>query len=160
MTFKLSKIFDYIGYYAPGTLGLVTLFFTLDQKMPTIVFVVGSVCNLLLNTGLKMYFQQPRPTLIQHSFALDFSDVHKSCCRLGPHEYGMPSGHAQIVWFNTVFIALALKNKYITLIYAAISICTMIQRVQYNNHTLSQVLAGMVVGTIFAYVLYKEILII
>jgi len=154
------KTFDYIGYCGPIILGLVTLFFTLDKKMHTIVFAVGSVCNVLLNHGLKIWLKQPRPTINQHSFAFDFSDVYNNCSNWGVHEYGMPSGHAQVVWFNTVFIALALKNNYITLIYAAISTCSMIQRVQYNNHTLPQVLAGMVVGAVFAYCLYSQVLII
>jgi membrane-associated phospholipid phosphatase len=160
MNFKLSKIFDYIGYSAPIILGVITLFFTLDNKMTTIVFAVGSACNLLLNNGLKIWLKQPRPTIKQHSFASDFSDMYNNCSEWGVHEYGMPSGHAQVVWFNTIFIALALNNNYITLIYAAISTCSMIQRVQYNNHSLFQVLAGMVVGAVFVYFLYSEVLII
>jgi membrane-associated phospholipid phosphatase len=160
MNFKLSKLFDYIGFSAPYFLIPVTLFLIIHKKMATIVFIAGYIGNMILNTALKLCFQEPRPSLIQHSFALDFSDVYKNADELGPHEYGMPSGHSQTVWFITTFITMALKNHTISLVYAVISICTMIQRVQYNNHTMSQVLAGMIVGSLFAYWLYSEILII
>ena len=160
MNFKLSQMFDYIGFSAPYFLIPVTLFLIIHKKMTVIVFIVGYISNIILNTALKLCFQQSRPSQVQHSFALDFSDVYKNAHELGSHEYGMPSGHAQSVWFLTTFITMVLKNYTISLVYAGISICTMIQRVQYKNHTMNQVLAGMVIGSLFAYWLYSEILII
>jgi membrane-associated phospholipid phosphatase len=160
MNFRLSKTFDYIGYFAPLFLFVVTIFLILHKRMTTLVFIAGYIGNLILNAALKMCFQQPRPSQTQHSFGWDFSDVYKNADKLGPHEYGMPSGHSQTVWFITTFITMALKDNMISLVYAGISICTMIQRIQYKNHTMNQVLAGMVVGSLFAYWLYSEILII
>ena len=160
MNFKLSQMFDYIGFSAPYFLIPNTLFLILHNKMAVIVFIMGCISNLILNVALKLCFQQSRPSNIQHSFALDFSDVYKNADELGPHEYGMPSGHAQSVWFITAFITMVLKNHTISFVYTVISICTMIQRVQYKNHTMNQVLVGMIVGSLFAYWLYSEILII
>jgi len=160
MNFKLSQMFDYIGFSAPYFLIPITLFLILHKKMAVIVFIVGYISNIILNVALKLCFQQSRSSNIQHSFALDFSDVYKNAHELGPHEYGMPSGHAQSVWFITAFITMVLKNHTISFVYTVISICTMIQRVQYKNHTMNQVLAGMIVGSLFAYWLYSEILII
>ena len=74
--------------------------------------------------------------------------------RFGPDQYGMPSGHAQMVFFSTSFIFFALKNKYISLVYFIISLISMYQRVKYKNHTVSQVVGGAFVGSISGYLFY------
>jgi membrane-associated phospholipid phosphatase len=66
----------------------------------------------------------------------------------------MPSGHAQSVFFSTVFIYLALKDIKITVLYLIISLLTMYQRVLFNSHTVLQVLAGALVGILFAGFIY------
>lgn len=155
-----QKMFSYIGYFAPNYLFFLSVFLLLPNRMATITLIVGYAANLALNSGLKIWVQEQRPSQNQHSFAHDLSDVYVHASELGVHEYGMPSGHSQAVWFLTAYIALAMKNTYITALYASLSICTMIQRVKYKNHTIQQVFAGMVVGILFAYGLYRAVLII
>jgi membrane-associated phospholipid phosphatase len=66
----------------------------------------------------------------------------------------MPSGHAQSVFFSTIFIYLALKQKNILFLYIIISFIVCYQRVYYEYHTLSQVIVGSIVGSSFAYFVY------
>lgn len=156
----LQKMFSYIGYFAPNYLFFLSIFLLLPNRMATIMLIVGYAANLALNSGLKIWVQELRPSQKQHSFAFDLSDVYVQASELGVHEYGMPSGHSQAVWFLTTYTAMAMKNNYITALYASLSICTMIQRVKYKNHTIQQVFAGMIVGVLFAYGLYRTVLII
>ena len=68
--------------------------------------------------------------------------------------FGMPSNHAQKAFYSTIFIHLALKNIYVTLLYLIISLITMYQRVENKSHSVVQVIAGAMVGGIFAYFIY------
>ena len=74
--------------------------------------------------------------------------------RFGPDQYGMPSGHAQSVFFSTSFLFFALKNKYVSLVYLIVSLNSMYQRVKYKNHTVSQVVCGAIIGSICGYLFY------
>jgi len=75
--------------------------------------------------------------------------------RLGFDRFGMPSGHAESVFFSLVFIYLALKNTKITFVYLLVCLNTLYQRVKYKNHTVAQVIIGSLVGTIIAFIFFK-----
>jgi membrane-associated phospholipid phosphatase len=70
---------------------------------------------------------------------------------MGVQEYGMPSGHAQSVFFSLIFIHYALKNDWLTFFYFCIAIITAVQRIIYKNHSLEQVIAGGIVGGCLGY---------
>ena len=67
----------------------------------------------------------------------------------------MPSGHSQSCGFCLGFIYFATYNIYITLFYLFISLCTLIQRVTYKNHTILQVIIGFFIGWLFSYFVYN-----
>ena len=70
----------------------------------------------------------------------------------------MPSGHAQSVYFSTIYLFLVLfKHKWSITVYFFLIICliTFYQRVKYEFHTVNQVFAGGFVGMIFAYLVYS-----
>jgi membrane-associated phospholipid phosphatase len=75
--------------------------------------------------------------------------------RLGFDRFGMPSGHAQSVFFSTAFIYFALKNVKISLFYLLISLNTLYQRVKYKNHSIGQVIIGSLVGSVIGYAFFK-----
>jgi hypoxanthine phosphoribosyltransferase len=67
--------------------------------------------------------------------------------------YGMPSGHTETA---TVVSLLLLSKKYIS-IYFAITIIflTMLQRLLSKMHSLQQVFAGLIIGTIYSAIYIK-----
>jgi membrane-associated phospholipid phosphatase len=166
LKYQFSRTFDYIGNFAPSLLLLLSIYLLLPNKLALVTLLAGYWMNLEIKAMLKHWAQAHLPSLSQrpveyyHMFAIDLSDIYNDKSNQITHVYGMPSGHVQSVWFITMFIALTLKHDYITALYVGVSICTMIERVKYDNHTIQQVFAGMVAGILFAYVLYNVVLII
>jgi membrane-associated phospholipid phosphatase len=148
--FDITYIFDWIGYLAPNTLFFSSIFFLYKKNVLLSLFIIGSILNLAINNILKGIIKQPRPDEDIQIFNAS-KMLNK---RFGPDQYGMPSGHAQMVFFSTSFIFFALKNKYISLVYFIISLISMYQRVKYKNHTVSQVVGGAFVGSISGYLFY------
>jgi len=142
--------FDCIGYFGPQLLFFVTLF--LIRTKPTFLFwyIVGYLLNIGVNIVLKLCIQEPRPS--EDLALFNISLTHGK--RIGFDQYGMPSGHAQQVFYSALFIAWLLKNPWITMLYFLISTGTAIQRVQYKNHTISQVIWGSIVGAIIGTIFY------
>jgi membrane-associated phospholipid phosphatase len=138
----IIKSIDSIGYLGPQLLFFASIYFLFDKLTSLSVYFVGFFLNILLNTVLKLLIQEPRPTEDKRLFNLEILNGK----RIGYDRYGMPSGHAEGVFYSTAFIFLTLKNKWIGFIYLLISLITCYQRVAYKNHTFIQVLIGGIIG--------------
>jgi membrane-associated phospholipid phosphatase len=66
----------------------------------------------------------------------------------------MPSGHAQYCGFLLAFITLVLNDPLITGIYAFLTLICMYQRYLYENHSIKQVVVGLIIGLAFGYLMY------
>lgn len=142
--------FDYIGYFGPQLLFFATLFLIRNKQTFLFWYIIGYALNIGLNIVLKLWMQEPRPS---EDYALfNISLTHGK--RIWFEQYGMPSGHAQGVFYSTLFIGLLLKQPWITMVYLFISIYTVIQCVQYKNHTVSQVIWGSIIGAIMGIIFY------
>jgi hypothetical protein len=117
------------------------------------IYLIGFVINSLLNFVLKGIIKQPRPSEDKHVFNVWLNNGMKGD-RLWFDRFGMPSGHAQSVFYSTFFIIFALQNTNINILYLIISLNTLYQRVKYKNHTVLQVIVGAIVGTIIGSLLY------
>jgi|LauGreSuBDMM15SN_2_FD.fasta_scaffold06010_3 membrane-associated phospholipid phosphatase len=148
--FEIEKIIHYIGWAGPNILIILTIFILLNKKYLLMSFIVGYGFNLILNLLLKGIVKQPRP---KEDIKLVNLAIN-SGRRMGFDIYGMPSGHAQLVFYCTIFIYLVTKKNNITLFYLFISFITLYQRVLYKNHTISQVVVGSFVGSLMGYVVY------
>jgi membrane-associated phospholipid phosphatase len=147
---SLIKIVDTIGYLGPQLLFISSIYFLFDKYTSLAVYFLGFFLNILLNIILKSYIQQPRPSEDKRLFNLEILNGK----RIGYDRYGMPSGHAEGVFYSTAFIFLTLKNKWIGLIYLLISLVTSYQRVSYQNHTFSQVFIGGLIGIFMGILFY------
>jgi membrane-associated phospholipid phosphatase len=147
---KLYILGDYIGIFAPVILFILTLF--LLRNMPTYLqfYVAGNILNNILNIILKIVIKEPRPNDEQK--AIEIGVVNGS--RIGFDKFGMPSGHAQNCGYNLAFINLTLNNLFITTLYVLITIVSLLQRYLYKNHTILQLVVGLVVGLGFGYLTY------
>jgi len=148
---KLYLLLDYIGLYAPIILFILSIFFLRNMYKYFYFFVVGFIFNNILNIVLKLLIKEPRPTTDQK--AIEIGIVNGA--RIGFDKFGMPSGHAQNCGYCLVFIIMTLNDHFITTLYLSISTISLFQRYLYNNHTILQLIIGVIIGTFFAYLTYN-----
>ncbi|CAK1603312.1 unnamed protein product [Parnassius mnemosyne] len=129
--------------------GFVTLIL-FRRDLHTIAFFCGTLANELLNIVLKHLICEARPLARGNLY----------------NEYGMPSSHAQYVWFFSVYVLYFFiirlhhinNNSIISALWRVIivgscltlAVLVSIGRVYLHYHTTSQVVVGGIVGFIFA----------
>ena len=153
---EIKYILKITGQKGPLIL-LFTSFILLWNKTTFLYYYFfGFFLNIILNLILKGLFKQPRPLEGKRIFqiALKYGSDYKYMNGIPFDMFGMPSGHAQSVFYSTVFIYLTLKNKKIALLYLLISLITLYQRVEYQMHTVLQVIIGSIIGAGFSYCIY------
>ena len=139
-----SVVFYAIGYF--GEILMVVISCLLLYKTPfnLVVYLLGAVFNVFLNKAvLKPLIKQPRPLK-----PVKFLDTEKFTYA----SYGMPSGHSQFVFYSIAYLYLVdpkMQPWYI--IVLAIGIITIYERWVFRNHTLEQLIAGVLVGSAVAY---------
>ncbi len=138
----MSNFIYKIGFLGPLLLFCITVYLLWNQML-VYVYVIGLVLNSILNKILKMVVQQKRP----HGKSI-MNETYS-----GIETYGMPSGHAQSVFYSITFLYL---YGYKSILFLGITCLTVYQRWKYNNHTLQQLLIGSFVGIGMAYFIYKQ----
>jgi membrane-associated phospholipid phosphatase len=149
----VHKAIKYAGKYGPLILFLPTVFFLSNKKNALIYYVAGFFLNSITNVCLKLLIQQPRPSDDKAKFDLAL-DRGKKFLYIPYDVFGMPSGHSQSVAFTTVFVFLTIQNNLFRLFCLMISVITLWQRVEYNHHTVLQVLVGSMVGGLISYMMF------
>lgn len=144
-------LLDYVAIFAPNILFILTIILLKTKSNLLFYYVSGSFINVLLNILLKLLFKQPRPKEDIKLIHL----LHSNGERFGYDTYGMPSGHTQTTFFSLTYIYLSLQNLRIAVVYLALCLLTMYQRLKYKNHTFWQVVVGAFVGVIFAVFVYR-----
>ena len=148
---SFQHIFDLIGFSAPGILFFTTIFLLRNKMNYMKYFIGGYFLTSILNTLLKYILKEPRPSNDWELFKIGIT--HKK--RFGYERYGMPSGHAQHCGYVLVFVTLVLNNPWITGIYSIFTLICMYQRYLYENHTIKQVVVGLLIGLGTGYLLYE-----
>jgi len=139
-----------IGFISPIILIIYSMYLLWNKNTLFVYYLIGLCCNSLLNLILKGIIKQPRP--IENTKLIN---IALNNGRIFPSDiYGMPSGHAQAALYSTIFIWLALKNKYILIFYLLLTIWTMYNRVNTKSHTILQVLVGTIIGAIIGYLFF------
>jgi dolichyldiphosphatase len=146
----MNYILNYIGLLAPVILLLLTIVFLFDKQTYMLFFIGGFILNNLFNILLKSIIKDPRP----NNDKLLIEILTANGKRLDFDKYGMPSGHAQMCGFALSYITLTLNNPYVTGLYLLITIISLIQRYKNNNHTLLQLIIGLLLGLIIGYLFY------
>jgi len=141
---------DYIGYYSPVILLLISTILLRNSCNYLKYFLYGYIGTNIFNIFLKGLIQDPRPSKDIKILELAIKNGH----RLSFDKYGMPSGHAQTCGFSLAFIALVFNDPYLTTAYGVISMITMYQRYVYNNHTIMQLIVGFVIGLLTGVFIY------
>jgi membrane-associated phospholipid phosphatase len=145
------------GGYAPILLILLSWYVLWDHKNLFFYYNVGLISNSVINLILKGLIQEPRPIFDNKKIRLMTAHAKDYFFQNGiPFEmYGMPSGHAQMAFFTSVFIYLSLKHTNLSYLYLAISLFICYQRIKIQYHSISQIIVGAIVGSGFAYIIYQ-----
>ena len=157
MNFYLSRI----GYHGPNTMLLLILImlFTVVQSSNIYLYIyviVWQIISHFINLTIKNTLKHPRPD----------SDKNENFKNLKPsidnyliihRNFGMPSGHAQAVISQLVFIALYFQQPILTTISIIQAGITLWQRCATHRHSIKQLIAGSMIGVIVGVSFYKII---
>lgn len=147
---EVSVIVDHIGYNGPIILIFLSSILLRNKRKYLFVYWVGSFINLLFNYLLKIIIKEPRPN--EDNKSLEWLNYDR--IRNDIDKYGMPSGHAQMMFFSVAFIYHVLKDIKLLLLFLILSLNTIKQRYNYKNHTFNQLMAGSIFGSIIGYLFY------
>lgn len=144
-------IFDYIGFYGPMILILVSIFSLWKRKYYVYSYLFFYMINIFLNKILKKLVREPRPnnSIDFRDIIFDYFDKYKE-----EEQFGMPSGHAQMIFYSISFLYLVTKSPILLFISLFIGVLTLYQRWKYRNHTIYQLFIGSLIGLIFGSSVY------
>lgn len=139
----MLHIFNHIGFWGPIMgLGVGAYHLPLIDAM---LFIIFAFTNLLTIKALKALIAQPRPGDPQALYSFEHYD--------GTESYGMPSGHASLSAFSVIYLYMYKGNIPAVTILALVQMpITLLQRYYTYAHSEIQLFAGMLVGTLMAYV--------
>jgi membrane-associated phospholipid phosphatase len=143
---QIVKTFDTIGFYGPLIVMGLIIIDLFSQPKYNWIYVVFVVVNEFVNRGLKLMVREPRP-----DGRIPFSD-HESYT--GASKYGMPSGHAQSIGFSLMYLWLVRTMDASWIICSFIGALTLYQRWKYRNHSIIQLLVGLLCGCGFGWVVW------
>ena len=139
-----------IGYQGPNILLSVIIgnLFWHNITQPSIYFaVVGwQIVNHLFNVVIKNTLKAPRPDSQPEEFDKLKETITLKNYMIIHRNFGMPSGHAQSVWSELIFIALYFKSPILTTVAAIQTGITLWQRYKAHRHSLKQLAVGSLLG--------------
>jgi membrane-associated phospholipid phosphatase len=138
-----------ISYLLPYLIFFVSIFLLQKKTRYLIYYILGYFINILLNILLKITIKLPRPT----EDIVTFNSAISQGKNISIDKFGMPSGHAQNIFYSTVFIYLVLHNNAILTIYLLLSFLTSYLCI-IDNHTIIQTLFGCIIGILVGYLIY------
>lgn len=146
-----------LGEYGPIFLIILSWYLLWDQKNLFFYYNIGIFVNAVLNLLLKGIIQEPRPLFDSKKMSLANQHLKNYYYQNGiPFDiYGMPSGHAQMTFFTTIFIYLSIRHTNLLYLYTIFSLFICYQRVKTNYHSISQVVVGSIIGLAFGYFVYQ-----
>jgi len=147
---EIHFILNYIGYYAPFILFGMSALLLRNMSTYLQLFVSGFILNNLINIGLKLFIKEPRPTKDQKAIEIGVTNG----ARIGFDKFGMPSAHAQNCAYCLSYIFFTLYNQFVSMGFIVLTILCSVQRYSNNNHTILQIIIGLIVGVTVGYCVY------
>ncbi|KAG1173424.1 hypothetical protein G6F70_003217 [Rhizopus microsporus] len=145
-----------LAYTREITIASVSLAILYFRSFHLIYFVIGAILTTLEAKVLKHIIKQPRP------------DSYKLVSKKKT-SYGMPSSHSQAMSFFAAYFQLVtmssilpehfrlfgLSASVLAALLSTFSLGVIWSRVQLGHHTVSQVMAGTILGTLSALVWFR-----
>lgn len=134
------------------------LIYTIFYKTPRreailiVVFIVllFVACDQISSSVFKPFFHRYRPT--HHP---DFENLVDIVNGYRGGQFGFISGHATNSFGLAVFLSLVFRNRWVTLSTLLWAIINAYSRIYLGVHFISDILAGAIVGTLIAVLLYE-----
>jgi membrane-associated phospholipid phosphatase len=140
----MHKWLDWIGMYGPFLMIVIAVMHLYSRIKYAFWLLVCLYLNETINVFLKQTIREPRPTEITPYIRR-------------PEYYGMPSGHAQNVFFIMVYSYIVEPSWGIMCLYFAISGITLLERYINKRHTIRQLIVGAIIGGVYAYICVSAI---
>ena len=152
----LNTCFYYIGNNSRYILLMTTMYLLWHKTNLLFFYLVGFFFNSLLNIVLKGIIQDPRPSEDTKLFNIALKNGKHLIFKNGISYdfFGMPSGHAQCLFYSTFYILFALKDLKIFGLYLLFSLIVLFQRVYFRYHNVLQLVVGVIIGILFACFIY------
>lgn len=140
--------------WIPVFIFILFLFFYRARRKEAILvtfflILVFVATDQVSSSFFKPFFERFRPT--HHA---DFKDIVDTVNGYRGGRYGFISGHATNSFGLAVFLTLVFRNRFVTfstLLWATINSYT---RIYLGVHFISDIVAGMIVGSLVALILY------
>ncbi|MBR0412629.1 MAG: phosphatase PAP2 family protein [Eubacterium sp.] len=150
----LAKVFTTLGdeaFVIPmAVLGIVLCFFKKTRKFGFALIFAIIIGTLVTNVVVKPMALRIRPYNTLQDNA-DYWKWYVGAGQLSESDYSFPSGHTTAAFEMAVAMALVFRSegkKKIAIIFPILAVCTMCSRVYLMVHYASDVLCGLVVGTV------------
>jgi hypothetical protein len=128
----MNIIVEKLGAFGPWIICSIIAVQLLNQFPYFISFLFFYVMNTMLNDWLKTTIREPRPV------------------ELSDETYGMPSYHAQMVFYGICFFYQVKRSVFWTLLLLFIAGVTLYQRWKDKYHSVEQLMVGSVIGSLVA----------
>ena len=138
---------DSIGYFGNNFSFVITCLL-IYKHIPFLVSYLIFVYffNTKINVLLKGYFNEKRP-----KNPIKFLDED----HFNETNLGMPSGHTQIASFSIIYAYLVTKQIYPWIaLMIVICIIIFVERYTHNNHNITQLVGGCIIGSILALIVF------
>lgn len=156
--------FDFVGYYGSFFVTSIVFLrlFLLKKFLHSVLFLIGSFLNFVVDVYFKGVFEDPRPRNPISMKLPCWSWIYNGCLTnddslyRGLIQYGFPSGHAQSVLYATSFLYFIQGGVFNIWLWLCLFVCclTLIQRYKYRRHTIEQLIAGSLLGSLVGYSVY------
>ena len=135
-----------IGYFGEYIIFLITCALIFNQRLFFVFYLLFFTLNRIINQYLKKIFKGSRPFHPKKYLESDKFTKKAS---------GMPSGHAQISFFSIVYGYL-VNRQFIpwSLLSLLIGFILIYERYVFRNHTVKQLVYGLLIGSILGYISY------
>ena len=134
---------ELVGFHGTILLTFVNILSLWNEPAYLKSFILFLFANVYINKVLKIIIQQPRP--------VGYLDKNDMGSYDGIEKYGMPSGHAQLVFFCVVFLWMVIQSPIMAMFGLFICALTVYQRWKCKKHSIEQLAAGAFTGSVVGF---------
>ncbi len=140
----LNVIMQYIGESFLVILPAIALYMYFRKDRDVFSFVAATFIFFIVSDAIKMIVREPRPCSVS-----ELSWINQVGCEAS---FSFPSNHATVL---TGLYAFVGKYKYVRIAYIVWLLLVLFGRVYLGVHSLTDVIAGVLISVFLAYFVYK-----